>query len=80
MSAFVSGILGVGCASCGSFLLGALLASAGAAGVIALLPLGGEEFSILAIGLLAASIFWMTKSIKRTKTCPLSYAHGGNGV
>lgn len=69
LGAFASGMLGVGCASCGSFLLGAALASFGASGLIAFLPLRGEEFSILAIVLLALSIFWISKSIQSTKVC-----------
>jgi len=65
--AFASGLLGVGCASCGAFLLGSILASFGASGLIALLPLRGEEFSILAIVLLGLSIYWISKSIQSTK-------------
>lgn len=67
--AFVSGIFGVGCASCGSFLLGAILASFGASGLITLLPLRGEELSILSIILLALSIHWISKSIQFNKVC-----------
>lgn len=69
LGAFASGMLGVGCASCGSFLLGAALASFGASGLIAFLPLRGEEFSILAIILLGLSIYWISKSIQTTKVC-----------
>jgi hypothetical protein len=67
--AFASGLLGVGCASCGTFLLGATLASFGTSGLITLLPLRGEEFSILAIVLLGLSIYWISKSIQSTKIC-----------
>lgn len=65
----VSGMFGIGCASCGSFLLGSILASFGASGVIALLPLKGEELSILSIVLLSLSIYWMSKSIQSQKIC-----------
>lgn len=67
--AFVSGMFGVGCASCGSFLLSSLLASFGASGIITLLPLRGEEFSILSIALLSLSIYWISKSIQSKKVC-----------
>lgn len=70
--ALASGILGVGCASCGSFLLGAILASFGASGLITLLPLHGEEFSILAIILLGLSIHWISKSIQSNKVCVIN--------
>lgn len=69
ISAFVSGMFGVGCASCGSFLLGSLLASFGASSIITLLPLRGEELSILSIILLSLSIHWMSKSIQLNKVC-----------
>ena len=67
--AFASGLLGVGCASCGSFLLGSILASFGASGLITVLPLRGEEFSILAIVLLGLSIDWISKSIQSSRVC-----------
>lgn len=67
--AFVSGMFGVGCASCGSFLLGAVLASFGASGLITFLPLRGEELSILSIILLSLSIYWMSKNIQSNKVC-----------
>lgn len=69
IGALISGMFGVGCASCGSFVLGSILASFGASGLIVLLPLRGEELSILSIILLALSIYWMSKSIQSTKIC-----------
>ena len=71
--AFVSGILGIGCASCGSFLLGAILASFGASGLIMSLPLRGGELTILSIALLLLSIFLIAKSIQLTnnKSCSI---------
>lgn len=71
VGAFVSGIFGVGCSSCGSFLLGSVLASFGASGLIASLPLRGEEFSILSIILLLLSIIWVSKGIQKSKVCKL---------
>jgi len=72
--AFASGLLGVGCASCGSFLLGSILASFGASGLITVLPLRGEEFSILAIVLLGLSIDWISKSIQSSRVCYTGYS------
>lgn len=69
IGAFVSGMFGVGCASCDSFLLGSLLASFGASGIITLFPLRGEEFSILSIAFLLLSIYWISKSIRSNKVC-----------
>mgnify|MGYP001583621323 CR=1 FL=1 len=42
-----SGVLGVGCAACGSFLLTSVLPIVGASSALALLPLGGSEFGIM---------------------------------
>jgi len=65
----VSAVFGVGCASCGTFVLGALLSSVGASGLLALLPLGGHEFLILSVALLFGSIYWMAKSIQTSQVC-----------
>lgn len=60
-----SGMLGIGCAACGSFILSAL----GAAGAVALLPLKGVEFGILSVGLLGISIFSISRKIKSPMIC-----------
>lgn len=59
----MSGMIGVGCASC-SLLIGSLLALVGAQGALLFLPLRGEEFSILSIVLMAASIFLLVRSLQ----------------
>lgn len=64
-----SGALGVGCAACGSFLLSTALASFGAAGALAILPLKGGEFGLLSVILLAVSIVLMSKQITKPLTC-----------
>jgi len=64
-----SGIVGIGCAACGSFVLGAILSVVGAAGVIALLPLKGKEFGILSVGLLFASIYIVARKIIEPVVC-----------
>ncbi len=58
----IAGILGVGCASCGSILLTSILASFGATGLIALFPLRGQEFAIASIVLLLISLSGLLKS------------------
>lgn len=63
------GILGIGCASCGSFILTSLLASFGASGALAFFPLGGAEFGILGVFLLATSIFLICKNIPPEAVC-----------
>lgn len=69
LSGLISGFLGIGCASCGTLLLGPILAFVGASGLIALLPFGGQEFGFLGIGLLGFSIFLIAKKINTSAVC-----------
>jgi hypothetical protein len=70
--AVASGVLGIGCAACGSLILGAVIPSVGAAGaLVAALPLQGEEFGILSVVLLFVSLLLVSKNIAQTGACPL---------
>lgn len=69
--AAASGVLGIGCAACGSLILGVVLPSLGAAGALAALPLNGEEFGILSVALLFASLLLISKNIAESIACPL---------
>ncbi|MEK7509083.1 MAG: hypothetical protein AAB605_00035 [Patescibacteria group bacterium] len=64
-----SGILGTGCAACGSFLLMNGLTFAGASGALVFLPLGGAEFGVLGTVLLAVSIYLTAKRIQNPAVC-----------
>ena len=70
--AVLSGVLGVGCAACGSLIVGVVLPSLGAAGALAALPLNGEEFGILSVALLFVSLLLISKSIAEPVACPLA--------
>jgi hypothetical protein len=70
--AVVSGVLGVGCAACGSLILGVVLPSLGAAGALAALPLNGEEFGILSVALLFVSLLLISKNIAESIACPVA--------
>lgn len=63
----IVGMLGVGCASCGSVLVSALFGS----GVVALLPLHGVEFGLFGIAILLVSIYLAAKKISRPETCAI---------
>ncbi len=63
-----SGVLGVGCAACGSFLLTSL-SLVGASGVLTFLPLGGSEFGIIGAVLLAVAIYMTAKKIIDPLVC-----------
>lgn len=67
-----SGVLGIGCAACGSLILGAGLPFLGAAGALAMLPLNGAEFGILGVALLFVSLLLISKKIAEPIACPLS--------
>ena len=67
-----SGALGIGCAACGSFLLSVILASFGAAGALALLPLKGGEFGVLSVGLLGVTLALVSNGIAKPLTCKLA--------
>lgn len=66
----MSGILGVGCAACGSFLLTSL-SLVGASGVLAFLPLGGSEFGIIGVLLLATAVYLTAKQIENPLACKI---------
>ncbi len=70
--AMASGVLGIGCAACGSLIAGAILPALGATGALALLPLNGEEFGILSVVLLFISLALISKSIAEPMACPIA--------
>ncbi len=65
----VSGVFGIGCASCGTFLLSSLLGFVGVAGIITFLPLGGEELGIIGVALLGYSIYALLRKMKKPFVC-----------
>lgn len=67
----ISGIFGVGCATCGSFLLMTLLTWFSAGALIMVLPLKGGEFGLLGIILLLLSLYLTARQIENPVTCNL---------
>lgn len=67
-----SGVLGIGCAACGSFLLSTVLSSFGAAGALVFLPLQGGEFGIVSVILLAVSLLIISRKIASSLTCNIT--------
>lgn len=68
------GLLGVGCAACGTALLSALLPLAGIGAVITFLPFGGLELQILALALLVFSIWRLVKDLAAPAVCEVPLA------
>ena len=66
-----SSVLGVGCATCGSFLLTSVLSLVGASGTLALLPLGGGEFGLIGVLLLLIAIYITAKQISNPAICKI---------
>jgi hypothetical protein len=66
-----SGVLGVGCAACGSFLLTSGLSLVGASGILAFLPFAGAEFGIIGVILLSVSVYLTAKQIQNPAVCKI---------
>lgn len=64
-----SGMLGVGCAACGSFILMNILTFIGASWVLSYLPLAGAEFGVLGVMLLVISLYLTAKQILDPAVC-----------
>lgn len=67
------GLLGAGCAACGSVVLAGLFSLLGVAGALTLLPFEGLEFSVLALLALVLSIYWMADGMRggEINGCPV---------
>lgn len=62
-------MLGVGCASCGSVVLTSLIGFGSTTALIGILPLRGQEFGILGIGILILAIYLTIKKINAPLVC-----------
>ncbi len=69
ISGLISGVLGLGCAACGTFVLTSALALVGAAGIITYLPFKGVEFGFIGIGLLLYSTYSIIQKINSPLVC-----------
>lgn len=67
-----SGVLGMGCAACGSFVLTSIFSLSGTAWILTYLPLQGGEFGILGVILLATSIWLTAKKIQNPAVCKIN--------
>lgn len=65
----IIGLLGVGCAACGSLLLFGGLSVIGAAGILTLLPFGGEELAFAGAALLLLSAYLTARHIENPLVC-----------
>ena len=65
------GMLGVGCAACGSVVLSSIFGTVFTAGVVGILPLDGLEFGLMGIVFLTLSIYLTSKKIVDPEVCKL---------
>ena len=72
LGGLVSGLFGIGCAACGTFVLGPALAFLGAGTLVAALPYGGEEFGALGVGMLSLSLFVTAQKIGQPVLCQVT--------
>jgi hypothetical protein len=70
LGGLISGLFGIGCAACGTFILSTVLTSFGSAGLLTILPFRGEELSLIGIGLLTYSILIIGKKLQYPFICP----------
>ena len=65
----LSGVIGIGCAACGSIVAGTILSLIGVSGVVVLLPLRGSEFGLIGIILFLIAIRTLAKQIETPAAC-----------
>ena len=72
LGGLASGLFGIGCAACGTFMFAPLLTVLGIGAFATLLPFGGEEFGAVAVGTLCLSLVLCARKIGQTVTCLIS--------
>jgi len=68
---FIAGLLGVGCAACGSIILTTFAVSLGVGGIFLFLPWGGQELTFIGIGMLLISMYYLLKHMVRPQVCDI---------
>lgn len=65
----LSGILGTGCAACGSLVLTSLIGTASGLGLTAVLPLHGGEFGVIGVLLSGTATYLLAKQLSKPAVC-----------
>jgi len=73
LAGVVLGLIGAGCAACGSAILLGVLSLFGASGLLLVLPFDGLELSALAVVALLLSTYWVADGMRggRINGCPI---------
>lgn len=69
MAGILAGLIGIGCASCGSFILASIFGMSASAVFIGLLPFRGQEFAVAGIVILSLSIISISRKIQEPLIC-----------
>ena len=72
LAGLASGLFGIGCAACGTLLFSPALAFLGLGTLVTTLPLGGEEFGAVGVGLLSLSLIISAKKIGQPMLCQVT--------
>lgn len=67
--ASISGIIGIGCMACGTFLLSSLIPVISTPIIIKYLPLAGGEFTLVGIVLLIFALYQIAKQVDSANVC-----------
>ncbi|MBU1202784.1 hypothetical protein KKH39_01945 [Patescibacteria group bacterium] len=67
----VIGLLGVGCASCGSVVLSSLFGYTAVTGFLGILPFKGKEIGFVGLALLLTSIYLIADKIQNPNSCKI---------
>ena len=71
LGGMVAGILGLGCAACGSLFIMSTVASIGGIGILTALPLRGAEIGYFGLALLLVSAFSLIRHINAPAVCSI---------
>lgn len=69
VAGMLTGLIGVGCASCGSIILSAFIGVGATATFTGILPLKGQEFSLLSIIILVGALYITAKMTAEPLVC-----------
>jgi len=67
----IAGLLGIGCASCGSLVVATFVGAGATASFLNILPLQGQEFGFLGIAFVLAGIVVTARKIEQPLACGL---------
>jgi hypothetical protein len=71
LGGIIVAVIGAGCSSCGAIVLSTLLGAGASAAFVARLPLGGAEFSFLAVVILGATLLVTAHKASQAAVCEI---------